>query len=261
MDLKGTSFQPDKPKTAKNILCSVEGRGGAGKSDWACGAPGPILFMDLDFNSDPVRQKFLDKGKEIWYAKYNIPGMTRHLKPAGSKGAFSGAYVTAAVNTWAKFQADYYKGLGQARTIIIDTATAAWELCRLAHFLPEWGRIEKIKNHHYTPLNSDFRNLLTAGYESDCNVILTHKVKKLYQGDSWNGKWERAGFGDIEFACQVNVVTLFDSRTHEFKLQILKCTQNPLLVGEVLEAPMNTFAAVAQMVFSDTEAKTWKSND
>ena len=180
MDLKGTTFKPDQPKTAAQMVCSVEGRGGHGKSHWACGAPGPIAFMDLDFNSSPVRQKFIDNGKEIWYAKYTISSAARRKIPT---------FSAAAVRTWDQFQDDYYKALETARTVIVDTASEAWELCRLAHFLPEWKRIEKIKSHHYTPLNSNFRNLLRAGYESDCNVVLTHKVKKMYQGDSWNGKW------------------------------------------------------------------------
>ena len=249
MDLKGTSFQPDQPKTAEQIVCSIEGRGGHGKSHWACGAPGPIAFMDLDFNSSPVRQKFIDNGKEIWYAKYTISSSARRKIPT---------FATAAVRTWNQFQDDYFKALEQARTVVVDTASEAWELCRLAHFLPEWGRIEKIKSHHYTPLNSNFRNLLRAGYESDCNVVLTHKVKKQYKGENWSGKWERAGFGDIEFVCQVNLAAFLDERSKEFKLQILKCTQNPSLVGEVLEAPMNTFSAVAQMVFPNSRAESWR---
>lgn len=247
MSLAGTTFSPDKVKVKNQMVVSIQGRGGHGKSHWACGAPAPIAYMDLDFNSGPVREKFLNKGKEIWYAKYSIPSEARRKIPT---------FSTAAVRVWNQFQDDYFKALKEARTVVVDTASEAWELCRLAHFLPEWGRIEKIKAHHYTPLNSNFRNLLRAGYESDCNVILTHKVKKAYVGDGWNGKWERAGFGDIEFVCQVNLITMFEKG--EFKIEIEKCTQNPGLVGQVLEGPMTSFGMIAKLVFPNSSVSDWK---
>jgi len=252
--LSNTGFAPDTPDYATHIIGSIEGRGGSGKSHLACTAPGPIAFMDLDFNSEPVRKKALVNGKEIWYAKYVIPSGARRQK---DDGGLNPAFARAAVAAWNNFQADYFQALEEARTVVIDTATEAWELCRLAHFLPEWGRIEKIKAHHYTPLNSSFRNLLRAGYESDANVLLLHKVKKEWKGEGWSGKWERAGFGDIEFVSQVNLRTSVD-KYGEFRVEILKCTQNPLLVGDVVEKPMNTIPWLATMVFEDSDLAAWE---
>jgi len=257
MDTKGSGFAKDDPKERIHLVSSIEGQTSTGRSHLACTAPGPIAFIDMDYNSDPVRAKFKAQGKQIYYAKHMIPGKVRHMKPTGKMGQFKGTYVKAAVDTWAAVTEDYYWALEHARTVVVDTATELWELCRLAHLLPEWGRIEHIKSHHYTPLNTDFRNLLRAGYESDANVILTHKVKKEYKGDSWSGKYERAGFGDIDFVCQVNMLTMVD-KYGDFTVKILKCTQNPSLVGEVLEYPMNTIPMIGQMVFPNSKGGDWK---
>jgi len=55
----------------------------------------------------------------------------------------------------------------------------------------------------------------------------------------------------------VNVVT--DRKPNgDFTLAIEKCTQNPSLVGTVLEEPMTSFASVAKMVFPNSDSKVWK---
>jgi hypothetical protein len=111
--------------------------------------------------------------------------------------------------------------------------------------------------HLYTKVNNSFRDLLRAGYDSSANILLVHKVKKEYKGDSWSGNWVRNGFSDIEFICQVNLRTYVD-KYGEFGVEVLKCTQNPGLVGEKIPKPMNTFPFIASMVYPETKPKGWQ---
>lgn len=248
MILEDSGFSDEEPDEPIHIVGSIEGRGGHGKSHFALTAPGPIAFMDFDYNSGPVRKKFRANGKEIYYARYNIP--------IGVKGNVK-TYGAAAIKVRDEFKADYFKALTEARTVVIDTATELWEIYRLAEFLPEHGRIEKIMPHLYTKVNNVFRDILKAAYDSPANVILVHKVKKEYKGDQWTGNWTRNGFGDIEFVCQVNLITYMD-KYGEFGVEILKCTKNPSLTGEKISKPMNAFPFIASMVFEGTTPKGWE---
>jgi len=55
------------------------------------------------------------------------------------------------------------------RTLIFDTGTEAWELCRMARF----GKLAQVMPQHYTEVNSEFRALVKAAYErKDLNVFL-----------------------------------------------------------------------------------------
>jgi len=47
--LEDSGFANSAPDDPIHIIGSVEGRGGHGKSHFACTAPGPLAFMDMDY--------------------------------------------------------------------------------------------------------------------------------------------------------------------------------------------------------------------
>ena len=136
------------------------------------------------------------------------------------------------------------------RTLIIDTATEAWELCRLAEF----GKLTQVMPHHYTTVNSEFKALIKAADENiRLNSIWIHKKKKEYKTgssgkDSWSGKWERAGFGDMAFLVDVNLEHFFQPQG----ATVSGPDGNPMVLDEgrfgirVLDSRYNMLSVVGQ---------------
>jgi hypothetical protein len=233
--IDGSSFQIVKPELKHRLIVSVEGHEKTGKTHFAMTAPGPIALQDIDVGTEGVVEKFTHE-KTIHLAEYALDF------PYQQK---------VAEQTWKQFTNDYKMLLAsQVRTGIIDNASEAWELLRLAKF----GRLEKIMSHLYGPVNSEFRGLLRLAYKSDVNLILLHKVKKQYVDDQWNGKYERTGFGDIAYLVQVAVETT--KKDGKFFLKVLACRQNHAAEGQIIESP--TFAKLGMLVFPGTTEQEWQ---
>jgi hypothetical protein len=233
--IAGTSFQLVKPATKHRLVVAVEGQEKSGKTHFALTAPGPIGFQDIDIGTEGVvdREEFLKK--EIHLAEYALDF------PYEQK---------AAEQTWKQFTHDYKAMLGaNVRTGIIDNASEAWDLLRVAKF----GRLTQIMPHLYTTVNSEFRGLLRLAYKSDMNLILLHKVKKQYINEQWNGKYERNGFNDIGYLVQVVVETY--KQDGKFFLKVLACRQNASIEGLVIDDP--TFAKLGMAVFPGTTEADW----
>jgi hypothetical protein len=218
------------------MIVSVEGHEKSGKTHFALTAPGPIAFQDIDVGTEGVvdQPQFADK--------------TIHLAEYGLDFPYQ---QKVAEQTWKQFIHDYKTLLGSdVRTGIIDNASEAWELLRVAKF----GRLEKVLAHLYGPVNAEFRGLLRLGYKSDVNLILLHKVKKQYVDEQWNGKYERTGFADVAYLVQVAVETF--KKDGKFYLKVLACRQNHKAEGQIIEDP--TFAKLGTLVFPETTEKDWQ---
>lgn len=254
--LAGTGFKLADDRVKRRLIMSVEGDWGTGKTDFALTAPGPIAFFKIDPNSDVTVAKYANK-KRILKNEIVVPSSDQPDAQAKAEAV------------WRKFRADYDWALNHdIRSIIWDTASEIWELCRLAAF----GKLTNVMPHHYVAVNNDFRRLIKDAFDSDTNLIMIHKVK-----DEWvnytdtqgkekgkrTGKKERAGFSDIGFACQVMVQTTFDRDREEspFQAQVLKCTQNPMITGTVYgqmgDMRGNSFPVIATDVFPDSSIDDW----
>lgn len=240
------------------MILSIEGDFGTGKTELALTAPGPIAFFKLDLNADFTLAQWATR-KKIYKTEIAIP------KPDDPNAQ------DLAVAAWKQFQSDYARALASSdiRTVVWDTATEVWELCRLAVF----GKLSNVPPHFYIQANNGFRSLIKAAYDSNTNLVMVHRLKdqwENYQAQDGRekakktGRKERAGFGDLGFACQVMVQTYFDNEDKDspFCLKVLKCTQNPLLTGRIYgEIPgmrMNVFPVLAADVFPGTDfEKDW----
>ena len=201
-----------------------------GKTTFAFMAPGPIAVLSNDTGTKAIANKFAGH-KQILWCPFEV----------NDDKSVSQSYHLA---QWEGFKKNFNNAVKsrQVRTIIVDTATAAWELIRLARF----GKLTQVMPQHYVTVNAEFQGMFEEAYHArpDLNVIFPHRVKKEYKGskkdpdkDSWTGKFERAGYKDIRYVVDVNIRHDYDFQTKEFTIEIVDSRYNfQNAVGVVLRS-------------------------
>jgi len=206
---------------------------------WSLDTPNPIAYFNFDVGLEGVDVKFADR--DIWVLNFPAaPTVTGKDE---------------AVEVRDKFLAAYNGVLGQVRTIVVDTASEAWEVFRLAEF----GKLTQVRPHHYATVNLQFKRLWRLAYETPGqNLIMVHKLKPVYMGESRTGDYERAGYTDAGYDAQV-VVRLSKTREFDedgkaqtvFGLKVHKCRLNPSLEGLELTGPMNNWDVLQSFVIGN----------
>lgn len=234
-DLSG--FVKSTGDAKRRLIISLSGPEKTGKTHFALTAPGPIALIDFDTGLEGVVHRFKDK--HVFVSEYRM-GMT----------LTADTYLP----TWEKMKKDYATALGSKniRTVVIDTATEAWELCRLRFF----GKLTQVMPHHYSAPNAEYRELIRAAFSSDKNVILLHKVKAEYVNDKTTGKMVRAGFNDTGFLVQMNLRTSYNT-DDGFITTVKDCRQNMDIAGLDLMGDMNNFPVLGTLVFPGTSVEEW----
>lgn len=162
-----------------------------GKSRFGLTMPGPLAVIDLDEGMDGVIQEHQDK-KEIYVASHR----SRLIKIKGmEKGQ------DEAEEEWEAIRNEYIEALSdsQTRSVLVDTGTEMYELLRLAKF----GKLSQVMPHQYGKVNKEMQSMVDMAYDSNKNVMFSHKLKRQYVNDKATGEFEIAGWKDIQFACQV----------------------------------------------------------
>jgi hypothetical protein len=248
----------------RRLILSVEGLEKEGKTNFALTAPGPIGYMDYDVGLEGVVEKFLKGGHmgqpaKTIYRRTNKDGSPNPYRSRHAKKAEAEA-------EWERFETDYYKLLGAARSTIVDTGSAAWELKRLAAF----GKLTQVMPHHYVGANDEFRQLVNDAYDGHSNLIFLHKRKAEWkEGKDGKGQktgnFERSGFAEMGFLVQANLVAYrLDPNAREFdgdlgfRLYIRDCRQNPELSGMTLMNDMITFQNLAMLIEPDSDPAEWE---
>jgi hypothetical protein len=224
------------------LILSVEGLEGCGKTRFALTAPGPIAFLNFDYGLEGVVESF-QQAKPIYVA-------TVKLDFAGSGKREE--IIKAAESELAKVETNYQTALKQARTIIIDTGSELWELLRLAAF----GKLDKVMPHQYAEVNQQMTRLIKLAYDSEANLIITHRLKEQWVNDKKTGLYEFSGMKDVPFLVQAHA-RMWNGEDG-YHLRVGKCRQNATVVGLELTNGMITFPTLAQFVFPDSEAKEWE---
>lgn len=271
-------YIPDATQIPR-LVVSSSAHEKAGKTHWALTAPGPVAAISFDTGTKNLVKKFIrEYGKTILLKVFDAPSEVEGDKKTAAK-------------LWDEFAKTCRLFLKEPsiRTLVVDTATEAWQLLRLARF----GKLTQVMPQHYVEANADFRELVKSLYErEDLNVVWIHKVKKEYKGqksggdgkDSWTGKYERDGFGDMDYIADVNLTHYWeearkvdetgnpDSRggftQKVFGLKVGTCRDNMVgAAGESLESRwgqgadpdynMCDFPSLARMVFPGTPSKYW----
>ena len=216
----------------RRLIVSSSGADATGKTAWALTAPEPIVFFDIDLGMEGVAHKAQEEGKHIY--RYQV-----RMRRQEKKDVYEAL--------WTNLESRLKKAWGLKRgTVIIDTASEAFEIARLAAF----GRLTQVQPHNYTQVNNEWRDLLTHAYDSRMNTIFIHKVKAVWlnttdsKGQLKSIKTkdtEVAGFGEMNYLPQVNIVHLrqddptADPPTTTFSVAITKCRHSPSITGMVIE--------------------------
>lgn len=276
--LKSAHFAAASVEITPRIIANIEGLEKAGKSTFTMTAPDPIIIFNLDRGLEGIAQHALGSGKKVIVAgldqgKGKMPAYF-FLKPKPPGKSKDLSYVRSYVqevadrsrDVWRQFKEDYEEALNsEARTIVIDTGTAAYELARYAAF----GKLSQVKPHHYGPLKQEFQGLVHRGYDFDKNVLWIHRLKPEWadtidkQGEKTSvktGRLERAGYSDMGYEVQSNVrvqKTVDKKRGTRYSATILDCRLNQGLDGLDLEDDMCNFSYFAATVFG-TNPSEWE---
>ena len=119
-------------------------------------------------------------------------------------------------------------------TLIIDTFTEAYDICRLAHF----GKMSQVQPHQYGVAYADLREVMRKVHQSKMSCILLHKM-----GNNFNtGEPEMKGWNDIPHQVQVTLRTDREDTADGpvFLAEVRACRQNPNLMGKNLYAGATT---------------------
>jgi hypothetical protein len=265
--LKGTGFERPPEKPIERLICSIEGSQKRGKTHLALTAAAKrkgnrkgIGVLNFDEGLDGVVQKFMNEGKEVYHSIYKSkidlpPGKRLRGQDLLDYRSEQGDQI------YRSFRKDWTFALENFRTVIVDTATELWEIMRLKQF----GKLDQVKPHHYTPINREYRDMISEAYDSEANVILVHKVKDEWLNDKRTGKKELQGFKETAFLTHCHLRVFRTPRDEwdppddlGFRVEIVECRQNAELTGEILEPPMNNLPMISTMIFEDTDPDDWE---
>ena len=252
-------FQELNEEVAYRVVLSTVAPEKTGKTHFAMGVPGPVGVITTDTGTIEVAKQFMRRKKIV---VCNFKSAAELIQLHGENKA-----QPKYESEWERMKDAYMAVISDKRfrSLVFDTGTEGWELCRLAKF----GKLTQVMPHHYGPVNSEFRAMIKAAYErSDLNAVFVHKVKKEYKAigkdgkEVWTGRMERAGFGDMPYLVDVNLRHYFrgagkdedDNPTDAcFGIEIIDSRINMLgSVGARLEGEFCNFQFLAETLFPDT---------
>jgi len=205
------------------IIASIEGTDKTGKTHLALTAPRPIMYIDLDVGTEGVIHKF--QGEDLMVYQVEQP------ERLGSSQELMGRYGEIWTTVQDKINEALEVGEG---TLIIDTFSEAYDICRLSHF----GKMSQVQPHQYGVAYADLREVMRKVHQSKMSCILLHKM-----GSNFNtGEPEMKGWNDIPHQVQVTLRTNREDTADGpvFLAEVRACRQNPNLMGKNLYAGATT---------------------
>ena len=150
------------------IIMLLTGEVGAGKTDFALGAPGPIVVHTFDQGTEGVVEEHVARGKEIYLAKYDL-------------GVEVGAEVThqMVLELRDQFIANFEADIARARTIIIDRETDLWNY----HVHAETGTDDKFaaaSAKDWPKIKAKLRRLTSMAKASKINLIYVQGMRNTW---------------------------------------------------------------------------------
>jgi len=266
-ELSKLGFEAVDPTIHHKFSISSAAKEKEGKTTFSFTAPGPIGAIATDAGTEEIAKNFLSQ-KPIIINYFKSADELLQQDDVKNDKARQDMYE----KEWARMKSSILAMIRskRIRTLIIDTATEVWELCRLAEF----GKLSQVMPHHYTTVNSEFKALVKAAAENqNLNSIWIHKKGKEYKAnssgkDSWSGRWERKGFGDMTFLVDVNLDHFFQPagslvansegqnetlKDGRFGIRVLDSRVNMLSVaGQEFTGDMCKFEELAVALYPDT---------
>ena len=205
------------------IIASIEGRDKTGKSHLALTSPKPIMYIDLDVGTEGVIHKF--QGEDLMVYQVEQPerlGSSQELMERFGR-------------IWATIQEKINEALAvNEGTLIIDTFTEAYDVCRLAHF----GKMSQVQPHQYGVAYADLREIMRKVHQSKMSAIFLHKIQKNFN----TGEPEPKGWTDVPYHVQATLRTKREDTAEGpvFYAEVKASRQNPTLMGKNLYAGATT---------------------
>jgi hypothetical protein len=226
--LRGLGFSDVMVTPPRRLIVSGSGREKQGKTHFALTAPDPIIFISIDIGTEGVVNKFQAEGKKVFVYDVRVP-----------KGEKQEVYDSLWKDIKKRLEVVYAMNQG---TVIIDTASEAYELARLAHF----GKLTQVLPHHYTVVKAEWREFLRLAYDSNMNSVFLHKLKPKYVDNVRTREYEIAGMDEIPYLVQCNIRMYKEQG--KFCTLIENCRQNPALDGQIMREPNNDFGFLLDLV-------------
>jgi len=191
-----------------------------GKTHFSLTFPDPICLYSFDFGADYVAGKF--SAKQIEIRKFQPP-IVASVRPGKDIIQLRDA-----------FRADFEKALGQGfNTIIIDTATALWEIIRWA-FTEERNRNQLLARDYGEPNAQMTYSILQPQYLG-INIVLINYLTERWVDDKNTGELKLDGFKKTNGLADIVLQT--DREGKKMRSFIEVCRFDPELNGEELEPP------------------------
>jgi len=230
--LKAMGFSDAYVESPRRLVVSLSGREKTGKTHFALTAPDPIIYFNVDIGTEGVVGKFQEQGKQVLIYDVRVP-----------RESTKDVYVPM----WQDVKTRIHKAYAlKSGTVVWDTCSEIYELARLAHF----GKLTQVMPHNYTEVNNEWRELLRIAYDAPVNSVFIHKVKPVWINNARTKDYEPAGFGEMDYLSQVNLITYREDGESgpEFSVYIKDCRQNPNIGGTVLRGPMCDFNFLLNLV-------------
>ncbi len=254
--IKGTTFKSAKGRTApRRLIMSLEGDERQGKTHFALTAPEPIAYLPLDAGGDDLIAKFQASGKELLVCdKFPV-----RVNPTDTPADVGKKMKPI----WERFVAEYQAALAAARTVVVDTGSESYKLCKLKWF----GKLLQIMPEDYAYPNTEFTDLIREAYNHSANVIWLHKRKDEWDkskaepgkkgGGKKTGERIRDGFSGMGYEVQIEATARKDAGL--YIIDIKNCRQNAELDGTemIIEDADQGFAQLAQLVYPDSDLSDW----
>jgi hypothetical protein len=271
-------FEPVGEVGTHSLLVCSQALEKRGKTHFAFTLPSPIACISTDTGTEEVAAKFVKDGKKIGLLNCKAPKTLKSKEDATEE--------------WDRVRRGWDAALENKdlRGVVIDTHTELWQMLRLCRF----GKLEQVPPKKYDEVNKEMRDFVKAAKQRrNLNAVFIHKYKKEYAStkksdgtpgmDSWTGFYERAGFGDMGYLCDVVIEHNFVSPAEpgrrkpilprggggmfdpdyqigerDFYIRIVDTRFNMVEnVGEILGGEYCTFPYLAMQLVPDADPEQW----
>lgn len=235
-------YQDPEPIKQRLIAASAA-KQKRGKTRFGFTMPQPLCYMQLDASGEYMLDEARKRKK-----KADIKHLKYFADPRGD-------IKSANLREWERLIRDFEYNVRNFRSVLLDTATEALDVRKLAEF----GRNMQIMQMYYGSIYGDFRWMVKEARKRDANVLFVHRVKDEYIDNTRTGRDILDGWRNIMYEAQVYIEHGREDNT--FTTTIVECEQNALVMGLTLSSDKddndNDFPHLAARVFGN-EPEDWQ---
>ncbi len=175
--------------TQRHAFVTIWGPTGSGRTTLALTMPGPVALLHDCEKLEGIVQPAAQRTEVKMY------DFSTRIQASSTQEA-----AKAANKVWVEFKRELVAACEWARTIVLDTHTAAWELHRYARF----GKLTQVKPYHYPAVNQEWMALMTEIRDHEgVNFVGIGREKAEYKGEKATGDYIQAGQKNMEYLSDV----------------------------------------------------------